>query len=90
MTTKNDSLHDRLVYSFGRDRVQRELSDMVSRWHQDPLRYLTDEAKQELFDRLRADLRWTKRNNARNREIARQRAATLAEQRDELPIGASA
>lgn len=68
-------LHDRLNYVFGGAAVYRELLRMINPYNGDPLRHLTDAAKQELFERLRDDLRRTKRNNAHNRRIAAERKA---------------
>lgn len=68
-------LHKRLCNAFGKDAVYRELLRMVNPFNGDPLRHLTDNAKQELFNRLRDDLRRTKRNNAQNRRIAAERKA---------------
>lgn len=69
------NLHQRLVNAFGSKAVDDTLIRMMSPYTDDPLRHLTDDAKQELFERLRDDLRRTKRNNAHNRRIAAERKA---------------
>jgi hypothetical protein len=71
--SKSRPLYERLAYAFGRDAVHREMARLISGARPDPLQYMNDEGRQLLFDNLLADLRYTKRNNARNRRIAAER-----------------
>lgn len=66
-------LFDRLTHAYGHRHVSRVLERMLSTSGNDPLRYLTEEAQQVLFERLQAEYRFTKRINARNRAIHRER-----------------
>ncbi len=67
-------LFDRLTDAFGANAINRAISRMLSTWnHNDPLHHLTDDAKQELFERLLAEHHQIRRTNARNRKIYRER-----------------
>lgn len=69
-------LFDRLTYTYGARAVRRAIDAMLSAGDRsDPLRWLTEDGKQELFERLRTEHRWIRRNNARNRAIHRERTA---------------
>lgn len=75
MNRLEPDLYKRLVNAFGQRAVDRIILEMLNPFSGDPLRYFNDRGKQELFERLRDDLRRTKRMNAHNRRIAAERKA---------------
>ena len=72
--TKADPLLERLQHAFGEKLINDELSRMMRvRYGNDPLDWLTDEARDVLVYKLISSHRTSRRYAAQNRKIHRER-----------------
>lgn len=72
--TKADPLYARMVHAFGEKRVDAEIKSLMSTsGKRDPLRWLTDEARDELLLWLISDFKFTRKLNAENRRRRREK-----------------
>jgi hypothetical protein len=73
--TKADSLHERMLHAFGRQRIERSFQNMVSAYGCGLLDYLTDEARDELLRRCIISHKLSRRFAAESREHYRRKAS---------------
>lgn len=72
--TKAEPLYERMLHAFGEKRIGDQLKHLTSTWGRgDPLRWLTDEARDVLLDRLIREHKLTRAINAKNRKLYKEK-----------------
>ena len=74
--TKGDSLSDRMIYTFGRQRIRHSFENMITAYGCDLLDYLTDEARDELIRRCIVSHKLQRRFATQSRKLHQERKAS--------------